>query len=60
MSQTMNSFTHLHIHITIIDELFADILFLNYIFRKIYHFEVYVYVSLQWSVELESFKYPTS
>ena len=53
--QTINSFPHIHIHITITGDFFAELVLLNYISQKIFHFEADVFVSQRWSVEVHFF-----
>ena len=55
MRKITHSFLHLRIHITIVGDFAAYILFLNHIFQKICHSEADIFVSCQGSVEVELF-----
>ena len=50
----MSSELSLPIHIIIVGEFVAEIVLLNNIFRHICHFEADVFISRQWSVEVEN------
>ena len=53
MRKATHSFPYLHIHITMVGNFVTDIVFLNHIVRKICHFEVDLFVSRQWSDEVD-------